>query len=470
MPDCRVFSPIAMPQIRATARAALGLLAVASIALLAACAAPRVDTGPPPVQPAPPAAAPPVELPLAAPVEPPAPAPAAAISQIELDGPIKVGLLLPLSGRHGALGEAMLNAAELALFDIAGERFQLVVRDTRGTPEGAAQAAREVLAENVRLILGPVFATSLDAMADDALAAGVNVVTFSNDRTVAEPGVFVMGLAPEPQIHRLVGYARARGLSRFAVLAPSSTYGQTVIAALQEAVARQGLTLARVVTYPPDAPDLSEEARTMADYDIRRKALLAQRRLLAARDDEAARIALKRLDGLETLGAPDFDAVILPEGGERLRGLAPMLAYYDVDPAEIRFMGTSLWADARLGTEPALAGGWFTAPPPALWRAFAERFAATFGRPPPRIAALAYDAAALAGVLARRAAAAGAADRAPAFAANTLTQPSGFSGIDGVFRFLPNGDIERGFAVLQLGREGFTVLDPAPVDFMAPGS
>ena len=200
----------------------------------------------------------------------------------------------------------------------------------------------------------------------------------------------------------------------------------------------------------------------LADYDARHADLVAQRKLLAEREDEASQLALERLEGLDTIGAPDFDAVLLPQGGKRLQAIAPLLAYYDVDPAEVRYLGTAHWDDVRLGTEPALAGGWFTAPPPALWRSFRDRYKETYNKVPPRIAALAYDATALAAVLTRRALETG---RDPDFGPDVLTQPSGFAGIDGVFRFLPTGEVQRRLAVLELRRGGFQVLDRAPNDF-----
>ncbi len=431
---------------------------------LAACGgSPTVQAPLPPVQAAPEPLVPIEALPPLIEVTPPD----ASVTAIELGGPIKVGLLLPLSGRYARIGEAMLNAAQLALFDIADEDFSLVVRDTGGTPQGAQEAGRAILAENVRLMLGPLFATSVEAVAPDARAAQVPVITFSNDRSIAGGGVYVMGLAPQPQIDRMVGYASRQGLTRFAVMAPSSPYGQAVVAAMQDSVQRYGVSLSRVVTYPPDTADVTLEVRNLADYDERHQALLDQRQVLAARGDEAAKLALKRLDGLETLGKPDFDAVILPEAGKRLQVIAPSLAFYDVDPVEVRFLGTSIWEDSKLGREPSLSGGWFTAPQPDLWLTFAGRYKDTYGSSPPRVVSLAYDATALAAVLAR-----GAANASERFTYEdiAITQPSGFAGIDGVFRFLPGGVTERHLAVLELVPDGFKVIDPAPQGFQDAGS
>lgn len=452
-----------MPRCRRPAHRGPIALALGVLLVLAACQTPSVPKTVPPAQPAPETTEVLPEAlggPLRAETaEPPA---GAVVTQTDLDSRIRVGLLLPLSGPQARLGHALLNAAQMALFDVGGEGFALVVGDTASTPEGAVTATEEVLAKGAQLILGPLFATSVEAMAATARTANVNVVAFSNDRSVAGDGVFVVGLGPQPQIRRLVGYAVSQGLTRLAVLAPDTPYGAAVVEATRETAARTGAVVSRVVLYKGDAADLTPEVRLLADYDSRHQQLLKQRQSLAGRDDEAAKLALKRLDGLETLGPPDFQAVILPDGGTRLQAVAPLLAYFDVDPAEIRFLGTALWDDPELRSEPALQGGWFTAPPPGLWTTFRERYRKTFGDAPPRLATLAYDTAALAAVLARRALETG---QEPDFSQTALTQPSGFSGIDGVFRFLPTGEVERTLAILEMRRDDFKVIDEAPRNF-----
>ena len=270
-----------------------------------------------------------------------------------------------------------------------------------------------------------------------------------------------MGLLPEQQVERVVAYAASQGFARFSALAPSSKYGQTVVGALRRAGAAHNVVVVNPVFYPADvtaASELVDIVRAFADYDRRHQALLEQRRLLEARDDEVSRAALVRLETLDTLGEVDFDAVMVPEGGGRLLTVAPMLPYYDVDPATVRFLGTAQWESADVTGEPALHGGWFAAPPPEGRAGFEKRFEAAFGRPPPRLATLAYDAVALAGALARQP---GGAD----FGAEVLANPGGFKGVDGLFRFTADGANQRGLAVLEVGPGGVATIDPAPDSF-----
>ena len=392
-------------------------------------------------------------------VEPPPPQAPSAVAEQPLDGKVRVGLLLPLTGRHQAVGQSLLNAAQLALFDHAQDDFNLVVRDTLGTSSGAQLAVRSVLNEGVDLILGPLFAASVTAISPAVRASDIPVIAFSNDRLVAGDGIYVMGLSPRAQVERVVSFAASQGIGRFGLLAPGTPYGDAVIAAMQGAVANNGVELARLVTYTPGGEALDPEVKLLAQYDQRRGALLAQRKQLQGRSDQASRRALSRLKNLDTIGNPDFEAVMLPVGGSSLLELAPLLAFYDVDPAEVRYLGTALWNDPRLGTEPALVGGWFAGPSPRLWESFKSRYEAAYGAAPPRISSLAYDATALAAVLAQQPGA------GPRFSRAVFDQPTGFGGIDGIFRFLPSGEAERGLAVLELQRGEIVVVDPAPQSF-----
>ena len=378
------------------------------------------------------------------------------------DGFVKVAMLLPLSGQHKQLGQALLNASQVALFDLAGENFKLVVQDTAGTPDGATAAAEAAVAAGVELIIGPLFSTSVEAVKPVAKAADIKVLAFSSNRNVGGDGVYVMGLAPHLQVERIVGYAASQGLRHFGVLAPETPYGQAVAQAMRNAVDRNSGILSRVVFYDPSSPDLSPEVRSLANYEGRKSSLDARKQALAAAGDAASRRALARLRSAETLGTLEFDAILLAGTAQQALSLAPLLAYYDVDPNVVRFLGTALWDGANLGAEPSLKGGWYAAPAPEFWNAFKTRYSETFGSNPPRVASLAYDATALAAVLTAQAADQGI---DPVFDDVTFTQASGFAGIDGIFRFYANGESERGLAVLAIEREAPQVIDQAPGSF-----
>ena len=185
-----------------------------------------------------------------------------------------------------------------------------------------------------------------------------------------------------------------------------------------------------------------------------------KRARLAENDDPISKRALERLETLDTLGEVGFEALMLPEGGAQILQLAPLLAFFDIDPVQVKLLGTWVWDDPALGKEPSMLGAWFAAPPRASRLLFVERFRETFGRAPDRLATLAYDGIALAAVLAQNAGPGG-----NPYGTERLENPDGFAGVDGILRLHGTGEVERGLSVLEIGRDGPREIDPAPTSF-----
>ena len=287
---------------------------------------------------------------------PAAPSPGPAQPRRLENAKYKIGILLPLSGRRELLGRELLDAAQIAVFDLADKDFVIYPFDTKGTEAGAAAAAQKAVRTGVDLILGPLLASSVRAVRPVAASAGVSVVAFSNSHEVAGDGVFILGFVPQQQVDAIVDYAVEEGLYRYAVLAPNDAYGRAVVAAFKGAIAEHEAEIVRLEYYDAAATDFSRPAKAIADYDRRHKALLEQRAMLEARDDEVSKQTLKRLEKLDTLGDVAFDAVLLPGRGQQLKAIASLLSFYDVDQPAVRLLGLSNWAQtANIEAEPSLS-------------------------------------------------------------------------------------------------------------------
>ena len=373
-----------------------------------------------------------------------------------------VALLLPLSGPHAPIGQSMLNAAQLALFSLADPHFRLIIEDTGGIPEQSEQAARRAIDAGARLILGPLLSQSTRSIAPIARTRGITVISFSTDRTVAGNGIFVMGFLPEVEIDRIIRYAYGLGSRRFAVLAPNNAYGAAVARLYQEGVIQLGGEVTRVGYYDHGQSDLSVVVRNFTQFDERAQDLGEQLDLLGILEDDTTRRTRNQLvNRKKTIAPPPFDAILLPDEGHGLLSVAPLLAYFDVSAHDIHLLGTGLWDDPVVAMESSLWGGVYPASDPSNRAQFEKRFIKTYGKPPKRLATLGFDAVALAVVLNRKAQQ----NKGEAFSFEAITQPSGFLGIDGIFRLKPSGLVERGIAVIELREEGSHVVDPAPSTF-----
>ncbi len=401
--------------------------------------------------------------------------PATAESEIaKLAGPVSdilrkpeeatVGILLPLTGTTAAFGRDLLAAAQMAVFDLADSNFELRLYDTGGQSDQARSMAIAARQEGVQIILGPLFSDAVVAVANIARPAGIPVIAFSNNREIVGDGVYTMGFFPEDQVRRIVDFSFNRGMTRFSALAPDDVYGSRMVAALNDTVADGGREVMDVAYYQDETQALTNTVKLLGRYYERREALLKQRRELKVRGDEISKRALRRLEGLETLGEVEFEALLLPASGEEVLRIAPLLAFYDIDPSQIKLLGTWLWDDPALRTEPSMAGAWFAAPPAATRQIFVERFKKLYKRSPDRRATLAYDATALVIVLAQHAARASEVSSS-IYTAEALTSPGGFTGMDGIFRLRPSGLVERGLALFEIRRDGAREIDPAPKTF-----
>jgi ABC-type branched-subunit amino acid transport system substrate-binding protein len=371
--------------------------------------------------------------------------------------PVRVALLLPFTASSESaqkVASAMFDAAQLAAFETGDRRFLLIPKDTKGDPASAAAAAQSALNDGAEIILGPLFADEATAVAGVARPEGVPVIAFSSDVASAGDGVFLLSFPPELEVARVTDYAVSNGRVRFGLIAPANQYGERVANAFAEEIYIRGGVLVHQERYEQQPDKMLAPARRLAQYakDVVPVELRHEYDATKPQDPAAS-------DGY----ARGYQAILIPEQGTLLRALAPLFPYYNVDISTIKLLGVSGWQNPRLTREPALRGGWFAAPDPAITKEFEGRYAAAFGQKPPRLASLAYDATLLAARLAQ------APRRRGRFDLEAITDPNGYFGADGLFRLKPDGSVDRGLAVLEIQPDGFRVIDPAPRSF-APGS
>ena len=358
---------------------------------------------------------------------PPTTVKASVGSPVTPSGKTRIALLLPLSGGAAPIGQAMQQAAEMALFDTGAKELALAAYDSGDSAETAMEAYRKARSDGVAMVLGPLFGASAKALAPLVAQGGANVVSFSNDETAAQRGVWIMGIAAPPQVRRVVDYSVEAGIKRFAAFAPQTSYGEQMVRALESQVAIRGGTVAGVELYDPNSADLVTSAKRLAG-------------------------ALKGDGKL---------AILVPVAPPRLSAALAALAAAGLDNKAAQFIGTGVWDVPNVGSDAMARGAWYAAPDPARRADFERRFLATYGRPPNRLATLAYDGVALAGNLARL-------KPGGDFSAEAITNPSGWSGVDGIFRFLPDGRSERALAVIEVQGNRGTVVSPAPTTFVRP--
>jgi branched-chain amino acid transport system substrate-binding protein len=368
----------------------------------------------------------------------------------------RVAILLPLSGARADIGQALLHGAQLALD--GPDAPPLDVKDTGGTPEGAAAAAQAAIAAGAGLILGPLSSAETAAVAPVARAANVAVLAFTNDPSQAQPGVWTLGITPGQQVRRLVAAAQSQGKSQFAALLPDSDFGHVMGQALTQAAASDGAATPAIRYYSPGMSAINAATRELSDYADRRGPIDARMRAARAQGTPEGRHEAQDL-ARSAIPPPPFSTLLLADTGEALSEVASLLPYYDVDRSAVQIIGPALWASSASGSG-QFPGAWYAAPDSAARANFAQAYSAKNGSDPSPIADLAYDAASIARALGRQ-----------GFSVAALTQPAGFIGADGWFALLSDGQVRRALAVFAIERGGAAqMVEPAPQSGNVPGA
>jgi hypothetical protein len=350
---------------------------------------------------------------------------------INTSQPVAVALLVPKSSPSaGAVAQSLENAAWLAVNDLGDVEIDLTVYDTAGTPQGATRAAQAALADGARIIVGPLFAEDATAVGDVTRSRGINVLSFSNNPTIAGGNVFILGQTFQSSADRLVSYAVRRGRGSIYVVHADDPAEKLGADAIQRAAQRYGGRVAGVSSFP-----LSQQG------------VINQIPRISQGYRNSGAQSLFVTSG--TAGALPFLADLLPENG--------------ITPANSQFIGLQrLDVPSSALTLKGLQGAWFAIPSPGLAQQFNNRYQAAYGSSPNPVAGLAYDGIAAIGALVKQ-------GNANALTARGLTQAQGFAGVNGTFRFLSDGTNERALAVAQIQNNQVIVIDPAPRSFGGAG-
>ncbi len=356
-----------------------------------------------------------------------------AIPDAGAGGAVPVALLVPAGSPDGGLilARSLENAARLAIADLDGVEIDLRVYDTAGQPGIAADVARRAVEDGARILIGPVFASAANAAGVAVASSGVNVLSFSNNTSIAGGNVFVLGNTFENTASRLVGYARGQGKSDIFVVHGRSTAEELGRDAIVTAIRSNGANLAGTASFE-----------------------LSQQSVAAAIPGIAADVK-----------ATDADAVFMTSGTDgALSFIVDGLAGAGLPPDVAQYIGLQrLDIPASALSLRGIQGSWFALPDPNLTSRFDSRYQAAYGTAPHPIAGLAYDGIAAIGALA-------ASGRGSDLSAAALTQGSGFVGVNGIFRFRRDGTNQRGMAVAQIQNNRVVVIDPAPRNFGGAGS
>jgi len=372
---------------------------------------------------------------------------------------VKVGLFFPFSGKNRDLGWSLYNAAVISLFDNdINHNIELVLIDSKDTPTEPAKSIKEITDQNIKLVVGPVFSSSVESIAKDFMNNSVTAISLSNNQQLSgkvnnNGGVFIAGFLPEQQIDKVVSHAIDHNKITFAILAPNNQYGLTVSGMFKRIVKARDGTMITSEFYDPSGSDLNKVVERLVN------ASMVPAHLSEGHGNKIAKNTI-----IKDSDRSYPQVILIPESGKTLAKITALIKQYNTQEREYQLVGTGQWDDISTLNNEGLFGAWFAAPEHNRFANFEKSYYQTYNKFPPRISSIAYDSvAAIAELIDRNG---GHLPSSIDFISYTNPQRNGFAGIDGGFRFLGNGLVQRNLAVLQVGSSEFVTINKPAEKFL----
>jgi hypothetical protein len=361
-------------------------------------------------------------------------------------------LLVPLTGPLAAAGQALENAAKLAV--PPGASPALDIRDTGGTAAGAAGAAQAGIAAGDGIIIGPLTSAETQSVIPIAKAAGVNMLPLTNDGSLAQPGVWPLGITPAQSVERVLKVAADSGRTQLAALVPDSVFGHQLAQSIIATTTSLSEPAPQIVFYTPGFSSVNQAVNQISDFSNRGQGLMNQIKAAKALGTPEGDARVRELQH-QQIPPPSFNALFIGETDENtLAEFANFLPYYDVSAPQVQLLGPAPWANIAtdMANQSVFVGAMYAAPDPAAAQSFNAKYQAAYNAAAPAIADVAFDAAALARVSAS----------AGGYTSTVLTAPSGFTGTNGLVVLKPDGSVSRGLAVFSVAPGAPVISSPAP--------
>lgn len=374
-------------------------------------------------------------------------------SQLGLNKTKKVGVMLPLTGEKKDIGQNILNALELALFQNKESRIELIIKDTEANPKRTSKIFGELLEQRIDTFIGPLFSSSLISIEEVAILKNINLFALTNNVNLARKGVFVFGIYPQKQAERIVKFSHAQGANKIALLLPNNPYGFLLLDKIRQTLSDLGKEIIRVEFFENNIKSQVKAAKKISidfnEYEEKRKKL-KEKQLKKEQN-----IVLEEFEAEIDIDIP-FDSIFIGASGQSLTILASELQYNGVDNKEVAYIGISSWEDKTILREPALQGGFFSTTSNLYQKNIKNIYKKTFNKDMNNVSMIAYDIVALLNAVT---------EKSNKLNAKLLYNKEGYIGLRGLFRLTEIGRVERVFQVKKITRKKFITVEREPKNF-----
>ena len=297
---------------------------------------------------------------------------------------LKIGLIVPLTGKDQEIGKSVLNSVRLALSKIKDEEIEIFPVDNNSSPEKTLLAAKKLEGDGIKIVIGPIFYENLIYLEE---IENIIFLSLSNKTQSTPKNVITIGVNAESQIKTITDFLKKEKLSKTIVLIPRSNFENEI----KKALVNSKHKFLNIYSYDVDPSKLTSQIEQITSYKERKKRLERRIKILEKSELEKDKRKLEELKKKYTLGKVKFDSVIVADFDENLKSITTSLSFTDVTSEDVKLITLNQWFDRSLFKESSMEKIFFPSINFKKYNQFKEFYFENFGYFPYEISILSYD-------------------------------------------------------------------------------
>jgi len=297
---------------------------------------------------------------------------------------IKIGLLVPLTGKNSEIGQSIIKSTQLAINKIDNLSIEIIPRDTQSNPDGALNAAKELSKLGIKIIIGPVFNKNLIHL--DKLTA-VTFLSLTNKNNNLSKNIINAGINATSQLNAIKKFLEINALQNTIFLTPDLDYKNEI----EIAISKSKIKIIQNYIYNTDPTKLTQQIEKITRYKIRKQNLDDEIVKLEKSNQSNKKRLIERLKKRDTLGGVKFDSIIISDFDESLKSVTTSLLYTDISPKKKYFITLNQWFDESLLEEASSQPLYFPSINKKNYEEFSSEYFEKFNQYPNQLSFLSFD-------------------------------------------------------------------------------
>ena len=297
---------------------------------------------------------------------------------------IKIGLLVPMTGKNSEIGQSIIKSTRLAINKINNSSIEIIPKDTQSNPEGTLKAARDLANLDIKIVIGPVFNNNI-AYLDE-----LNEITFlslTNKNNNSSNNIINAGINATSQINAIKKFIKLNEIKKTIFLTPDVDYKKEI----ERAITNSKIKIIKNYIYNTDPTKLTKQIEKITNYKTRKQNLEDEILRLEKLNEDNNSSLIEKLKKRDTLGGVKFDSIIIADFDESLKSVTTSLLYTDISPKKKYFITLNQWFDESLLNETSSQPIYFPSINKKNYEEFSKEYFKNFNQYPNQLSFLSFD-------------------------------------------------------------------------------